>query len=186
MPNRLASVLTGSLYFSDATSFTHRKKHWPITDKLPLITHAYNNSSRTAWRRWACRQVRIARHRLSARSPRPWRMLRIRAETEVSSSTSRAQRASSRTLLVHHTARSSTWLRSRLHRPFSSSSHSPSSTITINSNSSRSSTPKWWSKCRFLKNACRSSIRWARPSTRWTRCRFKRANNFLSLPAKFF
>lgn len=166
------------VFFSDATLFTHRKKHWPITDKLPLITHAYSNNSKIAWRRWVCRRVRIARHRPLARSHRPWRMLRIKAETEVSSLINRAQRASLRTLLVHHTAQSLTWLRSRHHQQISSSSHSLSSTIIINSNSSRSSTPTWWSKCRFQKNACRSSTKWARPSTRWIFWRFKKWFSF--------
>lgn len=154
--------------FSDATLYTHRQKHWPTTDKWLLIMRAYNNNSRIAWRRWACRPDRTAKRRRLDRFRRQWHMFRIRAETEASSSISRARPACSRTHLVHQIVRSLTWHASHRHQ-LSSSSHSHSSIIS----SSSRSTPMWWSKCRFRKSVCRCSIRSARLSSRWARWRSK-------------
>lgn len=149
------------LFISDATSFIHRKKRWPITDKLPLIMRACNNSNNLAWRRWACQRVRIAKHPLLGRSRQRWLMFRIKT---VSMSTSRARLESFRSLLVHQTVQFMTWRRSHRRHQLNSLSH----------NRTVITTQMWWGKCRFpRKRVCQCLIKSVRRSTRWTLWQFE-------------
>lgn len=136
----------------------------------------YSNSNRVAWRRWACRPGQIAKRLPLDRSHRLWLMFRTKAWMEASLSISRALLASSLIRLAHRTARSSTWRPFHRRHRLSSWSHSLLLTIISNSISSSTNTPVWWSKCRFLRNACLFSIRSARLLTQWTPWRFKKWN----------
>lgn len=119
--------------------------------------HVYSNSSKTVWRRWACRQAQTVKHRRSVRSHPQWRMSKIRVVMEVSLSISPARLGYFRTRSAHLTALLWTWHRShRRHR------------LHNLSNRSRSTSRL------FLRNhVCRSSIRSAQTSIQWALWPFK-------------